>query len=107
MPPKRVVMRDRTRAGAGQSGTIQSLCMFERREELAHVGWKRSLPLNFASGDRMHERELLRVKRLPVEREGLRARRAAPIDGIADERMTDRAQMNADLVRAPGLEPAL
>src|SRR6516162_3560 len=31
---------------------------------------------------------------------------AAAIDGVAEERMPDRGEVDADLMRAPGLEPA-
>src|SRR5215475_11694592 len=31
---------------------------------------------------------------------------AAAIDGVAEERMPDRREVDADLMRAPGLEPA-
>src|SRR5213593_632991 len=32
--------------------------------------------------------------------------RAAPVHGVADQRMADVLEVHADLVRAPGLEPA-
>src|SRR5438552_14138016 len=32
--------------------------------------------------------------------------RAAPVHGVADQRMADMLEVHADLVRAPGLEPA-
>ena len=52
--------------------------------------------------DRMDEREPRGVQRLAGERN----RPLPAVGGIADERMTERGEMHADLVRAAGLEPA-
>ena len=50
----------------------------------------------------MHQRQLRRVQRLPRERD----RPAPSVRRIADQRMADRRQVHADLVRASGLQPA-
>ena len=60
----------------------------------------------------MHEPEAPRVQRLARERErgrGQRQARLAPsaIRGVAEQRMPERGQVHADLVRAPGFEAAL
>ena len=44
-PPERVVISERTCAGAGQSGTIQSLFTREHCEEVLHVARERCRPL--------------------------------------------------------------
>ncbi len=116
-PPSRVVTNARTRGGAGHDGTIQRSSsgarsaidvvrrldrQCERPGERGEVGRRRRPPRHRVAGPRMHERQPPRVQRLPAERRP----RTAAVRGIADERMTDRLQMNADLVRAARLEPA-
>ena len=51
----------------------------------------------------MNEREPFRVQRLARKAQGARA---LAVGGIADERMSQRREVHADLVRAPGLEAA-
>jgi len=52
----------------------------------------------------MPQRQLGRVQCLA--REGKAMAGAATVHHVADQRMTDVLEVNADLVRAPGLQPA-
>src|SRR6185312_2232866 len=65
------------------------------------------LPAHLRAGHRMIEREPPRVQRLaPHRRQAGNVARAA-VCGIADDRMADRGEVDADLVRAAGLQRAL
>ena len=63
----------------------------------------------------MLETERLSVQRLTIKRRSAPGRRVEPvrlgleagaIDRIAEQRMADMGEMDPDLVRAPGLQPA-
>src|SRR5581483_2202663 len=69
------------------------------------VARRRGMPAHALAGARMQQRKLGRMQRLAAECEAMA--RAAPVDRVADQRMPDVLEMHADLVRAPGLEPAL
>ena len=99
-PIERVVISARTRAGAGQSGLI----ILQLLEQSLHVGGQRRLPGHGLAALRMHQGKLRRMQGLAWKRQAVA--RAAPIDGVADQRMADVLEMHADLVRAAGLQPA-
>src|SRR4051812_1064540 len=94
-PNGRMVTSAFTRAGAGQSGRITSVApapgaspfTAQRLEEPLEVARRRRAPGHRLLLHRMDQRELAGVQRLAVEREP--AARAAPIDGVADQRMAD------------------
>ena len=130
MPPARVVTSARTRLGAGQSGTIQSGCgavtaaagrAVVRRARACRAAARtatrtpRRLPdgrgraaLRAApgGGTRSPAPRLRACPRAGPRACGARGR-APTVGRIADERMTDRAHVHADLMRAPGVEAAL
>ncbi len=56
-----------------------------------------------ALGNGVHEAELDRVEHRPRRRDE-RAREAADVDGLADERMAGLGEVDANLMGAPGLE---
>ena len=120
--PLRVVENARTGAGAGQSGTIQSSpaetnCaasarVSAHRSRRARASVASSAAKSAGSGDshctglvrrRMDETEAP-ARAAPAARTRCRARFA--VRRIADQRMSERGQVHADLVRAAGLEPA-
>ena len=70
------------------------------------VGGQGGLDVDVLAGQGVDEAERLGVQRLARE-PGLGARLlAGAVDGVADDRMADLGQMNADLVGPAGLEPA-
>src|SRR5271166_5798015 len=54
----------------------------------------------------MDETQALGMKRLPTEGNREPGICSGPVDRIANDRMTDPGQVNADLVSSAGLEPA-
>src|SRR5262245_52382833 len=74
----------------------------ERREQSLEIGRQRRVPTACETGKRMHERKARRVQRLPRERDGA----FAAVRRVADQRVAERSEVNANLMRAPGLEPA-
>ncbi len=58
------------------------------------------------AGDRVHKPKRLGVKRLARERNRESGSPHAAVDGIAHDRVVDLLEMNPDLMRASGLEPA-
>src|SRR4051812_30814898 len=78
-PIERVVIRARTRAGAGQSGSI----ILQLLQQALHVGGQRRLPLHRLAALGVDQRQLGRMQRLARERQAVA--RAAPIDGIAHQ----------------------
>src|SRR5262249_17921169 len=69
-PPRRVLTKARTRAGAGQSGLIQSSASDMRpegRKELFEVGGKGRLECDRLTARGMSERKTCRMQRLAVE----------------------------------------
>src|SRR6185436_624914 len=100
-PSARVVTNARTRGGAGHSGTITSPAMTQMLQQRSHVGGKRRAPLHPLAGSWVNELELRGMQRLA--RKGGRMARAAPVDRVADQRVADELEMNANLVGAAGL----
>src|SRR5207237_3053080 len=84
------------------SGIRRRPALAKRGEQRAEIGGQWSFPLHRRPRQRMHEPKTPRVKRLTTECD----RVLAPVRGVADERMTQRRQMNAYLVRAPGFQSA-
>ena len=75
-------------------------------DQPAEVGGQGGLDVDVLAGQGMDEAERLGVERLAVE-VGLGARLVAgAVDGVADDRMADLGQVDADLVGPAGLEPA-
>ena len=74
--------------------------LFEQRR---HVVGKRRRELEPLTGLWMGESELGSMKRRAVESEG---RPASAVSSIADHRMVDRLEVNADLVRSASVERA-
>src|SRR5258706_11866891 len=103
-PSARVVTNARTRGGAGHSGKMTSGATTQALEQRRHVGRKRRAPLHALPAARMHELQLRCVQRLA--RKGKPVTRAAPVHRLADERMADVLEMNANLGGAAGLGPA-
>src|SRR5919204_977484 len=91
----------RTRNGsAGSSGrTAGDSLAAAPRERRREVGRERRLDVDALAGDRVREREPRRVQELALEAE---LKRLA-VEGVARDRQLDRRQVDADLVRAPGL----
>src|SRR5713101_7897012 len=112
-PPLRVVMSTRTFAGAGQSGTIQSRdgsSISQYPQQMRDVRGRRRLPCQRFAGPRMNEGERGGVQRLAGKIQRLRGQGAASIveaiHRIADQRMSDRMQVHANLMRAAGFKAA-
>src|SRR4051794_27393111 len=89
-----------------RSGGRSGCTWLKLSNQVAHILRQRRVPAHLALAVRMHEAETLRVQRLPVKRRQ-RAPRASSIHRIADERVTDRCEVHAYLVRASGFETAL
>src|SRR3954470_17691885 len=114
MPPLRVVTNALTRAGAGQSGAIQSAgssMLGELGVKLLQIRRERRREAEPYAGVRVLQLELRGVQRLPMEiacsgRQTARKPRAA-IDAIADQWIAERLHVHADLMRAAGFQSAL
>ena len=96
-----------------------SVCQFsefrvDRRDQVFEIPRHRRFDANALARDRMRERQPPRVQRLPrkrAQRGGDRRVRdlhrvASPYTAIADERPAARREVDANLMRAAGLEPA-
>ena len=85
----------------------RSLLIVDRLEgaqSCSEVGSELAVELHHFAGGRVHERQLGGVQERTLE---LQLGTALAVDGITDQRMIDRAEVDADLVRATGLQPAL
>ena len=91
----------RERSG-GRRGHADDGRRAKRVEQRGEIRRQRRMPLARPAGDRVDEPEARGVQRLPRERDGA----ALSVRGIADERMAERGEMHADLMRAARLEPA-
>src|SRR3954447_22880935 len=72
-------------------------CPLQRRRE---VGRERALDVDPLAGDRMVERQAGGVQELARQSEHA----CGPVLGVAGDRVPDRLQVDADLMRAAGLE---
>src|SRR5215470_4891371 len=87
----------------------------QKRQDLTDPVWQRTRKGKWRARDRMSERQARRVERYAAEPteslgdHGIPGRRTAssPVRLVPEQRMPERSQVHADLVRAPGLEPAL
>ena len=94
---------------AARRRTLAELTAVRRHAQAAvepglQVGGQRAAERHPLARRRMVEGELGSVQERPARAE---RRPALAVDRVADERMVDRRQVDPDLVRAPGLEPAL
>ena len=71
------------------------------QQQRGEIGGRGRFDANGLAGERVDEAERLGVQRLAGERDARWPQPPGPIDALADDRMTDLGQMNADLVRAP------
>src|SRR5437762_2529602 len=98
-----------------RSPVPRSRCQ-ERLAQEAKVLWKRAFEYQHCAGDGVLEGQAIGMQRLPSEvlqrAGGLRREprclglEAGSVHGVTQERMTDRAEMDADLVCPPGFQPA-
>src|SRR5436309_14561530 len=72
------------------------------RQQARHIVGERRFELTPLAGIRMYESNSDRMQRLAMKRRHRCARAPASVGRIADQRMTERLQMDADLVRASG-----
>src|SRR5207244_3822469 len=82
-----------------RTSTLQALATgaLERRREILR---ERRLKVERLAGERVFEREPGRVEELPLQTEITRH----AVDGITGHGQVDRAEMDADLMRSAGLE---
>src|SRR4029079_16042923 len=84
--------------------------------DLGELGRKRTIKVEECAPDRMHESKMRSMQRPAGQSGKFAAQRlgklaqlgleAGAVKRIADQRVADRAQMHAHLMRAPGLERA-
>src|SRR3982750_3196402 len=93
-----------------QSLSVSSsmVCLpIESSDQALHVLGYRCMPGHRPARYGVHKPELLCMQGLSVEIRHARFVRAPPVYGIADDRVPDRCEMHAYLMRPTGLEPAL
>src|SRR5262249_13019706 len=78
-------------------------------EHALQIGRQRRLEFHRSTISRMREDEPMRVEEWPVQRENRTqvrsdARAPAPVRRVADDGVADGAEVNADLMRGPGLD---
>src|SRR5439155_572763 len=92
------------RAPASRVGSVPFAVVAQLVEQALEVARQRRAPDHQLPVTRMPQRQLGRVQRLA--REGKAMARAATVHHVADQRVTDMLEVNADLVRAPRFQPA-